>query len=344
MNRKRILVTGGTGYIGSHVAVELVESGYEPVIVDNLSNSSPGIIDRIETITGFRPEFRQVDCCDYDSFRSVFEDFPEFAAVIHFAAFKAVGESCEKPLKYYRNNILSLVNLLELMEAYSVKGLVFSSSCTVYGQPASVPVTESSPIVPANSPYGNTKQICEEIIHDTIASGSPLRSILLRYFNPIGAHPSGLLGEFPNGVPQNLVPFITQTAMGIRDELSVFGGDYNTEDGSCIRDYIDVVDLAKAHVAAVSRSLEEGNDSLEVFNLGTGKGVSVLEMIRCFEKANGLRLNYKIVGRRAGDVEKVFSDSSKAKEVLGWTADTPLEETLANAWRWQQRLRFEGIQ
>lgn len=340
---RKVLVTGGTGYIGSHTVVELQNSGYEPVIVDNLSNSSASIIDNIEKITGKKPAFEKVNCCDYESLDKVFAKYGDIEAIIHFAAYKAVGESCAKPLEYYENNLMSLINLLKLMPKYGVKGIVFSSSCTVYGQPDIVPVNEQSPIKPANCPYGNTKQISEEIIRDTITSGSPIKSILLRYFNPIGAHPTSLIGELPNGVPLNLVPYITQTAIGIREKLSVFGDDYNTPDGSCIRDYIDVVDLAKAHVLAISRMLKKDSDKVEVFNLGTGNGVSVLELVKEFEKSTGVTLNYQIVDRRPGDVEQVYADCKKANEILGWKATTPLDETLNNAWNWQKKLREDGI-
>lgn len=340
---KRILVTGGTGYIGSHTVVELQNACYEPVIVDNLCKSSAVIIDRIAKITGKHPTFEQVDCCDYDGLNKVLQKYEGIQAIVHFAAFKAVGESCAKPLDYYQNNLVSLINLLKLMPIHNVKGIVFSSSCTVYGQPEVVPVNEQSPILPANCPYGNTKQISEEIIRDTIASGCPIKSILLRYFNPIGAHPTSLIGELPNGIPLNLVPYITQTAMGIREQLSVFGDDYNTCDGSCIRDYIDVVDLAKAHVLAIGRMLDKNTEQVEVFNLGTGNGVSVLELVKGFEDATGVKLNYKIVGRRPGDVEQVYANCQKANEFLGWEATTPLKETLLNAWKWQQKLRVDEI-
>lgn len=340
---KKILVTGGTGYIGSHTVVELQNAGFEPVIVDDLSNSSASSVDNIAKITGKKPAFEQLNCCDYAGLEAVFAKYKDIEAIIHFAAFKAVGDSCQRPLDYYQNNLVSLINLLRLMPMYNVKGIVFSSSCTVYGQPEVVPVNEQSPILPANCPYGNTKQISEEIIRDTIASGSPIKSILLRYFNPIGAHPTSLIGELPNGVPLNLVPYITQTAMGIREQLSVFGDDYNTRDGSCIRDYIDVVDLAKAHVLAISRILEKETEQVEVFNLGTGNGVSVLELVKGFEEATGVKVNYKIVGRRPGDVEQVYADCTKANDVLGWKATTPLKDTLANAWNWQKKLREDGI-
>ena len=340
---KRILVTGGAGFIGSHTVVELQNAGYEPVIVDSLYNASAEVVDSIAKITGKRPSFEKVDCCDLSAMDAVFDKYKGIDAIIHFAAFKAVGESTQKPREYYRNNLVSLLNLLGLMPRYGVKGMVFSSSCTVYGQPKQVPVDENSPILPANCPYGNTKQICEEIIRDTVAAGVPIKSILLRYFNPIGAHPSSLIGELPVGVPLNLVPYITQTAIGIRKQLSVFGDDYNTPDGSCIRDYIDVVDLAKAHVSAISRVLEKDSEKVEVFNLGTGNGVSVLELVKSFEDATGVKLNYTIAPRRPGDVEQVFADCKKANEILGWKAETPLRETLLNAWNWQIKLRERGI-
>lgn len=339
----RILVTGGAGFIGSHTVVELQNAGYEPIIIDNLCNASQDVIDRLGEITGKRPVFKKVDCCDKTAVEEVLKEYCEIKAVIHFAAFKAVGESTEKPREYYRNNIVSLLNILDLMPKYGISGIVFSSSCTVYGQPVHVPVNENSPIIPANCPYGNTKQICEEMIRDTIAAAVPIKSIILRYFNPIGAHPSSLIGELPKGVPLNLVPYITQTAIGIRNHLNVFGNDYNTRDGSCIRDYIDVVDLAKAHVLAVARMLEKETDNIEVFNLGTGQGVSVLELIQAFEEATGVKLKYKIVDRRPGDVEKVYSDCTKANDVLGWKAITPLRETLLNAWNWQKKISTTNL-
>ena len=340
---KRILVTGGAGFIGSHTVVELQDAGYEPIIVDDLYNASIDVIESIAKITGKKPSFEKVDCCDKDAMRTVFQKYDNIKSIIHFAAYKAVGESTKKPREYYRNNIVSLLNLLDLMPEYGVKGIVFSSSCTVYGQPEKVPVNEQSPILPANCPYGNTKQICEEIIRDTITAGVPIKSILLRYFNPIGAHPSSLIGELPNGVPLNLVPYITQTAMGIRKQLSVFGDDYNTRDGSCIRDYIDVVDLAKAHVLAITRILEKDAEPVEVFNLGTGNGVSVIELVKNFEEATGVKVNYKIAPRRAGDVEQVYADCAKANKVLGWKAETPLKITLQNAWNWQKKLHENSI-
>lgn len=343
--KEKILVTGGTGYIGSHTVVELQNSGYEVIIIDNLSNSNADVIDSIEKITGIRPAFEELDCLDYEGFDNLFNKYKGIKAVIHFAASKAVGESVEKPLLYYRNNLLSLINLLELMPKHGVEGIVFSSSCTVYGQPDELPVTEKAPIKKAESPYGNTKQINEEIVYDTVASGSPVKAILLRYFNPIGAHPSALLGELPNGVPQNLVPYITQTAIGIREKLSVFGDDYDTPDGSCIRDFINVVDLARAHVVAIERILNnKQKDKVEVFNIGTGRGLSVLELINTFEDVTGVKLNYQIVGRRAGDIEKVWANPDYANNELGWKAVETIEDTLSSAWNWQVKLRERGIQ
>ena len=343
--KERILVTGGTGYIGSHTVVELQNNGYEVVIVDNLSNSRADVVDSIEKISGIRPAFEEVDCLDYEGMDAVFTKYPGIKGIIHFAASKAVGESVEKPLKYYRNNLVSLINILELMPKHNVKGIIFSSSCTVYGQPDILPVTEAAPIKKAESPYGNTKQINEEIIRDTVASGSPIHAVMLRYFNPIGAHPSALIGELPNGVPQNLIPYLTQTAIGIREKLSVFGDDYDTPDGSCIRDFIYVVDLAKAHVIAMNRILQDKQkESVEVFNIGTGRGLSVLELINTFEKATGVKLNYQIVGRRAGDIVKVWADPTLANTELGWKAVNPIEDTLRSAWNWQLHLREKGIQ
>lgn len=345
--KQRILVTGGTGYIGSHTVVELQNAGYEVVIIDNLSNSNADVVDNIEKVSGIRPAFEKLDCLDYEGLDAVFTKYAGIKAIIHFAASKAVGESVEKPLKYYRNNLVSLINLLELMPKHGIEGIVFSSSCTVYGQPdpENLPVTESAPIKKAESPYGNTKQINEEIVRDTVASGAPINAILLRYFNPIGAHPTALLGELPNGVPQNLVPYLTQTAIGIREKLSVFGDDYDTPDGSCIRDFINVVDLAKAHVVAISRILDKKQkEKVEVFNVGTGRGLSVLELINAFEKATGVKLNYQIVGRRAGDIEKVWANPELANNELGWKAERSIEETLLSAWNWQLKLRERGIQ
>lgn len=342
---KRILVTGGTGYIGSHTVVELQNAGYEVVIIDNLSNSNADVVDGIEKISGIRPAFVELDCNDKEGLRSLFRNNPGIKGIIHFAASKAVGESVQQPLMYYRNNIVTLINLLELMPEFGVEGIVFSSSCTVYGQPDILPVTEDAPIKPALSPYGNTKQINEEIIKDTIYAGVPFKSIILRYFNPIGAHPSAEIGELPNGVPQNLIPYLTQTAMGIRKELSVFGDDYDTPDGSCIRDYINVVDLAKAHVIAMDRMLGgKSLENVEIFNLGTGRGVTVLELISAFEKGTGVKVPHKIVGRREGDIEKVWANPKRANEVLGWTAKETVEDTLITAWNWQKKLREKGIQ
>ena len=342
--KERILVTGGTGFIGSHTVVELQNSGYDVVIIDDLSNSKADVVENIEKITGIRPAFEQVDCTDFAALEATFAKYNGIKAIIHFAASKAVGESVQQPLKYYRNNIVSLVNLLELMPKYNVEGIVFSSSCTVYGQPDVLPVTEAAPTKKAESPYGNTKQINEEIIVDTVNSGSPISSVILRYFNPIGAHPTAFIGERPLGVPQNLLPYLTQTAIGIRKELSVFGDDYDTPDGSCIRDYIYVVDLAKAHVKAIDRILENKMlEKVEVFNLGTGRGLSVLELINEFEAATGVKLPYKIVGRRAGDIVKVWANPERANNVLGWSADTPIRDVLASAWKWQLKLREDGI-
>ena len=340
---KKILVTGGTGYIGSHTVVELQQAGYEVVIIDNLSNSNESVLDGIVNITGKRPIFYNIDCTDMNSLIPLFSE-QAFDGIIHFAASKAVGESVQKPLLYYRNNLVSLINLLELMPQYNVKGIVFSSSCTVYGEPDSNPIDENAPIKPAASPYGNSKQINEEIIKDFIHSGADVKSIILRYFNPIGAHPSAEIGELPLGVPQNLVPYITQTGIGIREQLSVFGDDYNTPDGSCIRDFINVVDLAKAHVIAIERMLnDKSNEKVEIFNLGTGKGVSVLELIGFFEKVSGTSLNYKIVDRREGDIEKIWAQPDKANNVLGWKAEKSVEETMESAWKWQLRLREKGV-
>lgn len=343
--KQTILVTGGTGFIGSHTTVELQQAGYKVVIVDNLSNSKAEVVDGIEKITGIRPAFEKVDITDRQAIEDVFKKYPDIEGIIHFAASKAVGESVEKPLLYYRNNIVSLLNLLELMPQYGVKGIIFSSSCTVYGQPSPehLPVTEDAPIQKALSPYGNTKQINEEIIQDYVHSGADIKSIILRYFNPIGAHPTALIGELPNGVPMNLIPYVTQTAMGIRKQLKIFGNDYDTPDGTCIRDYIYVVDLAKAHVKAMERVLDKDTDKVEVFNIGTGTGVSTLEVVEGFEKATGVKVNWTYAPRREGDIEKVWANPKKANEVLGWKAETPLEDILASAWKWQQKLREDGI-
>ena len=340
---KTILVTGGTGYIGSHTVVELQEAGYKVIVVDNLSNSQPDVIDNIEAITGVRPEFEMVDLKDREATLAVFTTHPEIKAVIHFAALKAVGESVNIPLDYYKNNIDSLIHVLEGMKLTGVKHIVFSSSCTVYGEPDQLPVNEHAPIKKANSPYGNTKQICEELMEDFRVPNPETNIISLRYFNPIGAHPTALIGELPIGVPNNLVPFITQTAIGLRDELKVFGDDYNTPDGSAIRDYINVVDLAKAHVVAIERLLKRKNRSgYEIFNLGTGRGNSVFEVIKTFEKITGQPVKHKVVGRREGDVEQVYADTSFANKELGWKAEKSLDETLLSAWKWERHYRAEN--
>lgn len=337
--KDKILVTGGTGYIGSHTTVELQNAGYDVVIIDNLSNSNREVLDGIEAITGKCPVFFEGDCTDFETLSRCFSENPGIKGIINFAASKAVGESVHKPLLYYRNNLNTLINLLELMPENGVEGIVFSSSCTVYGEPDRNPIDETAPIKPATSPYGNTKQISEEIIEDYVRSGAPIKSIILRYFNPIGAHPSAMIGELPVGVPQNLVPYLTQTAAGIRPELTVFGDDYNTPDGSCIRDYIDVVDLAKAHVIAMKRMLEKKDtDQVEIFNLGTGRGLSVLELINSFERATGVKVPHKIGPRREGDIEKIWAEPKKANEVLGWTAEVPVDDTMRNAWAWQCKL------
>ncbi|MBQ7211804.1 MAG: UDP-glucose 4-epimerase GalE [Muribaculaceae bacterium] len=343
MSKGKILVTGGTGYIGSHTAVELQQAGYDVVIIDNLSNSNRDVIDGIERITGIRPSFVEADCTDINALRKLFEAHKGIRGIINFAASKAVGESIEKPLLYYRNNLNTLMNLLELMPENGVEGIVFSSSCTVYGEPDENPVTENSPIKEATSPYGNTKQISEEIIRDYVRSGAGIKSVILRYFNPVGAHPSAEIGELPNGVPQNLVPYLTQTAIGIRKELSVFGDDYSTPDGSCIRDFINVVDLAKAHVVAVERMLSgRSQEDVEIFNLGTGVGLSVKELIAAFERATGVKVPHKIVGRRAGDIEKVWANPERANNILGWKATTTIDDTMRSAWAWQLHLHDLG--
>lgn len=339
----KILVSGGTGYIGSHTAVELQQKGFEVVIVDNLSNSQKDVLDSIARITGKKPLFEQFDLSDREKTAAFFKKHNDLQGVIHFAAYKAVGESVEKPLMYYRNNLVSLMNILESMRANGVPNLVFSSSCTVYGQPDELPVSEQAPIKKAESPYGNTKQISEEIIQDTIHA-SAVKAIALRYFNPIGAHESAHIGELPLGVPNNLVPFITQTAIGIREQLKVFGDDYNTPDGTAIRDYIHVVDLAQAHVVAVSRMIENKmKNDFEVFNLGTGNGYSVLDVIRSFEKVSGHALNYKIVDRRAGDVEQVWANPAFSNEELGWKAMRNLDEMTGSAWKWEQVYRGKKV-
>jgi len=334
----KILVTGGTGYIGSHTAVELINNGQEVVIVDDLSNSYASVIDQIEKITGIRPVFENFDLANESKTKDFFLRHHDIDGIIHFAASKAVGESVNEPLKYYRNNLMSLMNILQNMKDCAIQHLVFSSSCTVYGQPEVLPVSEEAPLQAAMSPYGNTKQVAEEIIQDT-SKASDIHAVLLRYFNPIGAHNSALIGELPLGVPNNLVPFITQTAMGIRKELSVFGDDYNTPDGTAIRDYIHVVDLAKAHVIAVERMItNHQKKKVEIFNLGTGNGFSVLEVIKSFEKVSEQKLQYKIVDRREGDIEKVFADTKFANEELAWKAQKSLDEMMSSAWKWELKL------
>lgn len=339
MKKSCVLVSGGAGYIGSHTAVELIHAGYDVVIVDNFSNSDMHAVEGVRRITGAEIPFVEVDCCDRAAFRKVFERY-EFDSVIHFAASKAVGESVAQPLEYYGNNLTSFMNVVTLMREFGRRNIVFSSSCTVYGEPDEQPVTERTPRKPAESPYGNTKQMCEDILRDSLAAYDGMKGIALRYFNPIGAHPSAIIGELPRGVPQNLVPYITQTAAGIRECLSVFGDDYPTPDGSCIRDYIDVVDLAKAHVAAIRRMIEDGNkEKYEIFNIGTGRGVSVLELVNRFQEVNDVKVNYRIVGRRAGDIVAIWADPSKANNELGWKAERSLDETLRSAWAWERHLR-----
>lgn len=334
----KILVTGGTGYIGSHTVVELQKKGFEVIIVDNLSNSYANVVDKIEQISGIRPAFEEFDLTDNEKTDDFFNRHPDLNGIIHFAAYKAVGESVNDPLMYYRNNLGSLVNILENMKTHKIENLVFSSSCTVYGQPEILPVSEGSPILKAMSPYGNTKQISEEVISDT-SSVTEIKAIILRYFNPIGAHDTALIGELPLGVPNNLVPFITQTAIGMREQLSVFGSDYNTPDGTAIRDYIHVVDLAQAHVVAVERMINKiGKKNVEIFNLGTGNGFSVLEVINSFEKVTKEKLNYKIVDRRAGDIEIVYADTTFANNELGWKAKKSLDEMMLSSWNWEKAL------
>jgi UDP-glucose 4-epimerase len=342
--KKKIVVTGGTGYIGSHTSVELIKEGFDVVIIDNLYNSEAEVADRIEMISGVKPALEIFDVCDQKKLDEFFSKYKDIAAIIHFAAYKAVGESVAKPLDYYGNNLISLINLLNAMKKYGVPDLVFSSSCTVYGQPEKLPVTEDAPLQPAMSPYCNTKQIGEQILRDTTFSDKNIKAIALRYFNPIGAHPSALIGELPRGVPENLVPFITQTAYGLRDELKVYGNDYDTPDGSCIRDYLHVVDLAKAHVVAVKRLIEGKNKTnFEFFNLGTGIGVSVLEAISSFERISGIKLKYKITGRRAGDIEKIWADPSFANRELGWKTISTLDEAMKTAWDWENKIRSKKV-
>lgn len=339
MNKKSVLVSGGAGYIGSHTAVELIAAGYDVVIADNLSNSDMSGVEGVRTITGVDVPFINVDCCDKVAFAEVFKQY-DFDSVIHFAAFKAVGESVADPMKYYRNNLLSFMNVIDLMREYGRQNIVFSSSATVYGEAEELPVTEATERKAATSAYGNTKQMCEDILRDAVAAYPEIKGIALRYFNPIGAHPSALIGELPRGVPQNLVPYITQTAAGVRECLSIFGDDYPTEDGSCLRDYIDIVDLAKAHVAAINRMVEQkSTESYEIFNVGTGRAVSVFELVKTFERVNNLKLNYKVAPRRAGDVVAVWADTSLANRELNWHAERTLEQTLQAAWAWEKRVR-----
>ena len=336
---QKVLVTGGLGYIGSHTVVELQNAGFEVVIIDNLSNSSMEVLDGIIEITGKTPLFEKIDLRQKSEVIQFFEKHQDISGIIHFAASKAVGESVENPLLYYENNLSTLIYLLQVCNNYTIENFIFSSSCTVYGEPDKLPIDESAPIKKATSPYGNTKQISEEILNDS-CKVSNLKSIALRYFNPIGAHDSSKIGELPLGIPQNLVPFITQTAAGLRDQLSVFGDDYPTEDGSCIRDYIHVVDLAKAHVVALERLLKNRNSNqFETFNIGTGKGSSVLEVVNAFEKITQQKLNYKIVDRRVGDVISVYADTKKANEVLGWKAENSMEDSLLSSWNWEKKVR-----
>ena len=345
---KRVLVSGGAGYIGSHVTVELIAAGYEVLVADNMSNCDLTCFEGVKKITGKDDiPFYEIDCCDYDSVKRLFDE-QKIDAVIHFAAFKAVGESVAEPIMYYRNNLVSFLNILEASKTHGGCNVLFSSSATVYGEAENLPVTEQTPRLPATSPYGNTKQMCEDILRDTVSATSgydgadgqgPVKGIALRYFNPIGAHPSALIGELPRGVPNNLVPFITQTAIGKRECLSIFGNDYPTEDGTCLRDYIDIVDLAKAHVAAVSRMVNgKMKDGYEIFNVGTGRPVSVQELVDAFEKVNDLKLNYKVAPRRPGDVVAIWADTKLANEELGWKAERSIEETLASAWAWEKYL------
>ena len=334
---KKILVTGGLGYIGSHTVVELIQQNYEVIIVDDLSNSEENVLERINNVCGIKPEWHNVDFSDTNKCNDFLKN-QKFDGIIHFAGFKAVGESVLNPLKYYRNNLLSLINVMSYLKSHNHCAFIFSSSCTVYGQVEELPITENAHIKTAESPYGKTKQICEEILKESSAAYD-LKSIALRYFNPIGAHPTGKIGELPIGVPQNLIPFITQSAAGIRGALNVFGDDYTTPDGTAIRDYIHVVDLAQAHIIALERLLNNKNaSSMEIFNIGTGKGSSVLEVIKAFEKASGKKLNYKIVGRREGDITSAYADTKRAKDILKWESKKTLEDALKDAWKWQKKL------
>jgi UDP-glucose 4-epimerase len=336
----KILVTGGTGFIGSHTTVELIEQGHEVIAVDNLSNSNLEVLDGVEAIVGKKPAFYNVDLADQQATRAFFKEVDGIDAIIHFAALKAVGESVEKPALYYKNNMVSLLNIMDAMETHGVKNMIFSSSCTVYGLADELPVTENTPVKPANSPYGNTKQIAEEILSETCATNENYQVISLRYFNPIGAHDSVKIGELPLGVPKNLMPYVTQTGAGLRDELKVFGSDYDTHDGTGVRDYIHVVDLAKAHIKALDRLLDNKFESnYEVYNVGTGTGYSVLDVIKSFEKTSGKKLNYVLVDRRPGDVPSMYADPSKAKNVLGWEATYDIDDMTRSAWNWEKKLR-----
>ena len=336
--KKTVLVSGGAGYIGSHVSVELVEAGYDVVVADNMSNCDMTCFEGVSRIIGRILPFVEMDFCDAEAVESLFSEY-QIDAVIHFAAFKAVGESVAEPVMYYRNNLSSFLNVLEAARSHGGCNVLFSSSATVYGEPDELPVTEQSPRQPATSPYGNTKQMCEDFLRDAVKAYPGIRGIALRYFNPIGAHPSALIGELPRGVPNNLVPFITQTAIGKRDCLNIFGNDYPTPDGTCLRDYIDVVDLAKAHVCAVSRMLDgKMKEPYEIFNIGTGRPVSVLELVNAFEKVNGVKLNYRFAPRRPGDVTAIWADPSLANRELGWKASRSVEDTLAAAWAWEKHL------
>ncbi|MBS0011986.1 MAG: UDP-glucose 4-epimerase GalE [Bacteroidales bacterium] len=338
--KKKVLVTGGTGYIGSHTTVELQNEGFEVFIIDNLANSDIKVLDGIKSITGIKPVFEEINLCNLDRLQAFFSLNPDIEAIIHFAAYKAVGESVEKPLLYYQNNLVSLLNLLMCMQDFRIPNMVFSSSCTVYGQPDELPVSENAPVREAASPYGNTKQVGEEIIRDTLHSCKELKAISLRYFNPIGAHPSAEIGELPIGEPENLVPYITQTGAGIRDELRVFGDDYDTPDGTCIRDFLHVVDLAQAHVVALQRMMEGKNRAnYEIFNLGTGTGVSVFEAIQSFERVTGRKLRYRVTGRRPGDIEKIWADPSLANREMGWRTRYSLDDAMKSAWDWELSYR-----
>lgn len=338
--KNTILVAGGMGYIGSHTCVELIENGYNVLIIDDLSNSSPEVLDRIKKITGIKPDFLELDLCDFKRLEEYIKNYERIDAIIHFAAHKYVGESVQDPLKYYDNNLISLLNTLKIMNIYSIKNIVFSSSCTVYGQPDNLPVDENTPNGEAQSPYAHTKQMCEQIIKDVSCSYEHINSILLRYFNPIGAHESSLIGQRPNGIPESLVPYITQTAIGLREELKVYGDTYNTPDGTCIRDYIHIQDLANAHLIAVNRLINgDINSPAEVFNLGTGRGNSVLDVIKSFEEVSGEKLNFKIVEKREGDIEKIFANTDLAASVLRWKTERTLDESLLSAWNWEKKCK-----